>query len=40
MLRIVGLDDVLAIHDTVEQALAGGKASGEGRGRPEIGKTS
>ncbi|MEU3737117.1 hypothetical protein AB0E78_08615 [Streptomyces sp. NPDC032198] len=40
VLRIVGLDDVLAIHDTVEQALAGGKASGEGRGRPEIGKTS
>ncbi|MFF1708611.1 STAS domain-containing protein [Streptomyces sp. NPDC058268] len=40
VLRIVGLDYVLAIHDTVEQALAGGKASGEGRGRPEIGKTS
>ncbi|MGB8940919.1 MAG: STAS domain-containing protein [Streptomyces sp.] len=40
VLRIVGLDDVLAIHDTVEQALAGGRASGEGRGRPGIGKTS
>ncbi|MGW5733620.1 MULTISPECIES: STAS domain-containing protein [Streptomyces] len=40
VLRIAGLDGVLAIHDTVEQALAGGRASGEGRGRPEIGKTS
>ncbi|MFE6157665.1 STAS domain-containing protein [Streptomyces sp. NPDC056486] len=44
VLRIVGLNDVLAIHDTVEQALAGGKISGrgegEGRGRPEIGRTS
>ncbi|MGW5866660.1 STAS domain-containing protein [Streptomyces sp. NPDC055239] len=44
VLRIVGLNDVLPIHDTVEQALAGGRTSGdgedEGRGRPEIGRTS
>lgn len=40
MLRIVGLNDVLAVHDSVGQALAAGGASGEGRGRPEIGKTS
>ncbi|MFI8874025.1 STAS domain-containing protein [Streptomyces sp. NPDC055243] len=40
VLRIVGLADVLAIHDTVEQALTAGKASGEGRGRPEMGKSS
>lgn len=40
VLRIVGLDDVLAVHATVEQALAGGTSSGEGRGRTEMGKTS
>ncbi|MGW6022523.1 STAS domain-containing protein [Streptomyces sp. NPDC055099] len=40
VLRVVGLNGVLAVHDTVDQALAAGEASGEGRGRPEIGKTS
>jgi len=40
VLHIVGRNDVLTIHGTVEQALAGGRISGEDRGRPEIGRTS
>ncbi|MDG4862972.1 STAS domain-containing protein [Streptomyces sp. T-3] len=40
VLRIVGLNGVLAIHDSVEQALTGDEAPEQGRRRPEIGKTS
>ncbi|MDQ0604577.1 hypothetical protein QF037_008922 [Streptomyces canus] len=38
--RIVGLTGVLAVHGSVEQALTVGGPSSEGRGRPELGKSS
>ncbi|MGW6054480.1 STAS domain-containing protein [Streptomyces sp. NPDC055189] len=33
VLRIVGLNEMLTVHDTLEQALAGGKAPREGSSR-------
>lgn len=40
VLRIVGLNGVMAIHDTVDQALGGRKTTGQERGRPELGRSS
>lgn len=40
VLRIVGLDGVLSVHDAVEQALAGDDTAGRGRDRPETGRTT
>lgn len=40
VLRMVGLKSLLAIHDTVEQALAGDEPSRDSQGRPETGRAT
>lgn len=40
VLRIVGLNGEMAIHDTVDQALDCRKTTGQERGSPELGRSS